>query len=139
MAAYSGNAARIVLQLGFLLVARDRDVAPLPGRDALLQGGVVEHATAPEHLLQRPLLGGRRPQLLLVGLAHRWLLHMVLFCLIGTEPARAEAESALPLPLKRRGLRRAKALFCQRRHSPSATSRSAVHSPLREALTQSTS
>ena len=40
-----------ILQLGFLLVARDRDVAALPGGDALLQGGVGERATAPEHLV----------------------------------------------------------------------------------------
>ena len=117
MAAYSGKSARNVLQLGFLLGARDRDVALLPGDEALLEGYVVERATTLEHRVQCLLLGGSRPQLLLVGLAprlSRWLLHRVLFCPSGTEPARAEAERAAPPPLKRRGLRRAKALFCQR-------------------------
>src|SRR5262249_48044171 len=54
-----------------LLVARDRDVAPLPSRDALLQGSVVEHATAPHDMLKFPLLRGSGAELLLVGLAAR--------------------------------------------------------------------
>jgi hypothetical protein len=57
-----------VLQFGFLLVARDRDVAALPGGDALLQGGIVEAAAAPEHLIQCAFLGRGGPQLLFVGL-----------------------------------------------------------------------
>src|SRR5260221_3529374 len=57
-------------EFGFLLVAREGD-APLPVQaDALLHGGVVELAATPEHLVQRPLLGRRGPQLLFVGLAH---------------------------------------------------------------------
>ncbi len=66
------------LQFGFLLVARDGDVAALPGGDALLQGGVVELAAAPQHFLQRPLLGGRGTQLLFVGLAHEsvWSIYI---------------------------------------------------------------
>src|SRR5260221_6015813 len=59
------------LQFGLLVEARDGDMAPLPRGDALLQRGVVEIATAPKHCVQRPLLGGRRPQLLFVRLAHR--------------------------------------------------------------------
>ncbi len=39
------------LQLRLLLIARDGDVAALPGGDALLKRGVVERATAPEHLV----------------------------------------------------------------------------------------
>src|SRR5262249_17996553 len=65
-----------VLQLGFLLEAGRRfTLATLPPRLALLQGGIVERATAPEHLLQRPLLCGRRFQLLLKGLARACLSH----------------------------------------------------------------
>ena len=61
-------------ELGFLLKACHRDVAPLPGGDALLQGGVVEGATAPQNGFKRTLLSGRGPQLLLVGRAARCLL-----------------------------------------------------------------
>jgi hypothetical protein len=39
------------LQLGFLLIPREGDVAALPGGDALFQGGVVERATAPQDVL----------------------------------------------------------------------------------------
>src|SRR5262249_32944073 len=60
-----------VLQLDFLLIAREADVAALPGGDALLQSDIVEGTTAPQDTLQRTLLGGRGPQLLLVGLAAR--------------------------------------------------------------------
>src|SRR5258706_14645876 len=59
-----------VLQLCFLLVARDRDAAPLPSGDALLQRRIVERAAAPQVKLQRPLLLGRRLQPVLVALAH---------------------------------------------------------------------
>ena len=78
-------------QFGFLLEPRDGDVAPLPGGDALLQGGVVEIAAAPQHLIQRPLLGRRGTQFLFVRLAHSLLIHRYLFCLIGIELARVEA------------------------------------------------
>src|SRR5262249_49140252 len=43
--------------------------APPPG-EALLQGGVVERAAAPQDRLKLTLLSGREPQLLLIGLAH---------------------------------------------------------------------
>ncbi len=59
------------LQFGRLVEARDGDMAPLPRGDALLQRGVVEIATAPEHCVQRLLLGGCRPQLLFVRLVRR--------------------------------------------------------------------
>src|SRR5260370_40360123 len=59
-----------VLQLGFLLVAREGDAALFPERDALLQGGVVERATTPQDHFKRALLGGRGPESLLIGLAH---------------------------------------------------------------------
>jgi hypothetical protein len=57
----------------FLLLTCGRDVAPMPGGDALLQGHSVERAPAPQHALKLPLLGTRRAQLLLVGLATRGL------------------------------------------------------------------
>src|SRR5262245_46891620 len=64
-------------QLGFLLIPCDRDAALTPQRDALLQGGVVEGATAPQDSLKLALLVGGRAQLLLVGFAHiRYHLHV---------------------------------------------------------------
>jgi len=62
-----------VLQLGFLLIARDRDAPPLPGRDALLQGDVVERAACPQHALKFPLLDWRGLEFVLVGFAYRLL------------------------------------------------------------------
>jgi hypothetical protein len=68
-----------VLQLRFLLVAREADVAALPGGDALLKRRVVERATAPQDALKLALLLGRRPEFLLVGpaarrlFAHTWV------------------------------------------------------------------
>src|SRR5260221_14636513 len=56
-----------VLQLGFLLIARDTDVAALPGGDALFQAGVIERAAAPQDELKLALLAGGRPQFLLEG------------------------------------------------------------------------
>ena len=47
MASYSGISGANGFEFGFLLVARDRDVAPLPGGDALLEGGVIEIAATP--------------------------------------------------------------------------------------------
>src|SRR5262249_1076239 len=58
------------LELRFLLVARDGDAAALPGGDALLKGRVVERAAMPEYFVQHPLLRGRWPQFLFVGLAY---------------------------------------------------------------------
>src|SRR5258708_13736886 len=61
-----------VLQFGFLLEAGGRfALPPSPPGDALLQRGVVERGAAPEHRVQRPLLRGRRPELLFVRFAHR--------------------------------------------------------------------
>ncbi len=53
-----GKRGADVLQFGFLLKARDGDATPLPGGDALLQGGVVEIAAAPQDDFKRPLLCG---------------------------------------------------------------------------------
>src|SRR5262249_15800540 len=82
----AGNGGRLraplprVLEFGFLLVAREGDAAALPGGDALLQSSVVERATVPEDALQRTLLCGRGPQLLLVGLVARCLFaHVSVF------------------------------------------------------------
>jgi|GEM_PF-4413717 len=78
------------LELGFLLVTRDGDMAALPSGDALLQGGVVQRATAPQRVRQRPLLGRRGTQFLfeclVYGLLVYWF-HTPLFCLIGAEVA----------------------------------------------------
>src|SRR5262249_42545062 len=57
------------LALRFLLRACERGVAAIPSRNALLTCRVVAGATAPQDLLKLALLRGRRPQLLLVGLA----------------------------------------------------------------------
>src|SRR5262249_42635148 len=57
--------------LEFRLLLRARDPAALaaaPPGEALLQGGGVEQATAPQYLLQRPFLGGWRAELLFVRL-----------------------------------------------------------------------
>src|SRR5262249_51621026 len=69
-------------ELGLLLDAGGAlALPPPPPGEALVQGGVVEHATAPEHLLPLALLLGRRLELLVVGSVcgrHRgsWLLHI---------------------------------------------------------------
>jgi hypothetical protein len=57
-------------QLGFLGVTFHRDVAALPCGFALLQGNVVERATAPQDKLELALLFGRRPEFLFEGLTH---------------------------------------------------------------------
>src|SRR5262245_4455438 len=67
------------LDFCFLLVARERDVATCPGRDALFQGGVVKRAAAPQDALQLPLLGGGGPKLFLVGLAACLVAHTRIF------------------------------------------------------------
>src|SRR5215469_13988709 len=59
-----------VLELCFLREAFHRDAAPLPGGLTLLEGDVVEGATAPQDHVQRLLLLRRCPQFLLVGRAH---------------------------------------------------------------------
>jgi hypothetical protein len=58
-----------VLQLGFLLVARERDVAALPGGDALLEGDGVELPAHHDHALQLVLLCGCRLELVRERLA----------------------------------------------------------------------
>src|SRR5262249_49918216 len=82
------------LQLRCLLVAADADAASLPRGDALLQGGVVELAAAPQDFVQRPLLGGRRTTLLLECLAPCLLFQVALFCLIGVHSAMRAGQSA---------------------------------------------
>src|SRR5262245_20624815 len=72
-----------LLQFGFLLVTREGDMASLVGGDALFEGNVVEITTAPQYLIQHPLLGRRGTQFFLEGLAYGWLVHTCLFCLIG--------------------------------------------------------
>jgi hypothetical protein len=67
------------LELGFLREARNGDMAAPPGSDTLLQGGVVELAAAPQDFLQRPLLGGRGPQLFFVGFMAGHLVHIPVF------------------------------------------------------------
>jgi len=69
-------------------------MTPLVGGDALLQGGVVERAAAPEHFVQRSLLSWCRTELLLERLAHGLLYHTALFCLIGVHSALRVGESA---------------------------------------------
>ena len=64
------------LQLGFLLIAGEGDVAALPRRDALFKRRVVELATAPQDTLQLPLLRGSWPQLLLIRLVARSCCHL---------------------------------------------------------------
>src|SRR5260221_10951763 len=88
------------LQLGFLLVARDGDVAPLPGGDALLQGGVVELAAAPEHVVQRPLLSGRGSPFLFVRLASR--LHVTASLDLARAAALQRPIGRAPVPYARR-------------------------------------
>jgi hypothetical protein len=91
-----------VLQLGFLLIARDGDARPLPGRDALLQGRVVEPVTQAKHTPKFPLVGGS-------GLGYGWLFHRSLFCLIGTKLAKVRL-----LAETTRLTAWAKARFCQK-------------------------
>jgi hypothetical protein len=120
-----GEGGADVLEFGFLLIARARAaLAATPPGDALLQGGVVKSATAQQHPLTLPLWLGRWLELVLErfadGAARRAgdvLLPRASFCLIGCRAARgrtsgsslAQAGSASPRPLQRRGLRRAKA------------------------------
>jgi hypothetical protein len=70
-----GKLSAQILQFHLLVVAREGDTTTLPRGDALLQGGVVELAAAPQYLVQCPLLSGCGPQLLLVGLAAGRLIH----------------------------------------------------------------
>src|SRR5258708_15612555 len=70
MAASSGISARMAFSSASCWLARDGDVAALPGGDALRQSGVVERAAPPEDRLKLALLFGRRPQLLLERCAH---------------------------------------------------------------------
>ena len=62
-----GHRRAQVLQLGFLLVARDGDAPLFPEKDALLQRGIVERAAAPQDRFKLALLVGRGLHLELVG------------------------------------------------------------------------
>src|SRR5262249_6850147 len=77
-------------EVGFLLLARDRDATAAPDGDRLLPGGGGELPAAPEGLRPPPLLGGCELELLLAGLAQGWRLQGRLFCLIGTNALRGE-------------------------------------------------
>ena len=63
-----------VLEFRFLLLAREADVAALPGGAALLEGDMVAGTAAPQDTLQRARLCGRGLELLLEGLAARGLV-----------------------------------------------------------------
>jgi len=140
-AAYAGNAARRSVSSAscWKRVARGPcPRRPAPPGDPLLPGGGGAHAAAPEHLLQRPLLRGRRLEVLLVGFAcglRVWSAGEELAAPgVGMLSARLtpgtgedfwlKPPHASPLPVKRRGVQRAKALSC---HPPSY--RSAVVCP----------
>jgi hypothetical protein len=58
-------------------------MAAMPGGDTLFQGSVIAIAAAPEHSIQCLLLGRGWSELLFIGRAHGWLVHMPLFCPIG--------------------------------------------------------
>src|SRR5262245_19281330 len=84
-------------ELGFLLVARDRDMTSLIGGDALLQGSIVQITAAPQHFPQRLLLGRRGTQFLFVSLVYDMVVHSDVFRLIDRKLARARAaEQAFP-------------------------------------------
>src|SRR5262249_23603481 len=74
---------------------RESPAAALPSGDALLEGGVVAVAPAPQDAIQRPLLGRSRPPILLVGFARHLWFHRLLFCLIDKVLARARANKRL--------------------------------------------
>jgi len=74
-----------VLQLRFLLEARDGDPYSLPSGDALLQRRVVERAAQSKHTHKRLLLLKRGIEFVLVRFAYRLLVHSELFRLIRTE------------------------------------------------------
>ncbi len=89
-------------QLGFLLIAREADVAALPGGDALFQGGGRERAAAPQDALKLALLGGRRPQLLLLRLAHARLTQGYFSLLCRSCRARYCRSAQISSPLRER-------------------------------------
>jgi hypothetical protein len=60
-----------ILELGFLLRAGERDMAALPGGDALLECRVVQRTAVPQDLLQRTLLRWCGAERFLVGRAAR--------------------------------------------------------------------
>jgi hypothetical protein len=67
-------------ELGFLLVATERDVGALPGGDTLLQGRGVEPTAEQQQALQFPLLLSSGLQLVLEGLvACRLVAHACIF------------------------------------------------------------
>ena len=73
-----------VWQLGLLLGGAERDAAPLLGRLALFECGIVARATAPHGLHELALLFGRRlelvRELVWVGFVHRLYTHTLLDC-----------------------------------------------------------
>jgi hypothetical protein len=84
-----------ILELGFLLIARDGDVAPLVGDDAVLERRIVEPAAQAKHAPKLLLLFWRELEFVLERLAHRLALHSIQFCLIGavTAIARSPAQA----------------------------------------------
>src|SRR5262245_41418943 len=77
------------------LSGRALALAELPPGLTLLQGAVVERATARQNRLQRLLLLRRGFQLELEGLACALVFHTTLFCLIGENPATSGTFVAL--------------------------------------------
>jgi Protein of unknown function (DUF4242) len=64
-----------VLQLRFLLIPREGHAALLPQGDALFERRVGERTATPQDSFKLALLGGRRPERLLLGFAHARLTH----------------------------------------------------------------
>jgi len=82
-----GELGPTVLPFSFLLVARDRDVAALPGGDARRKSGIVAIATVPQDNLPRPLLLRSGREVVRIGFAHRLQFQVSLF-----RPADANPE-----------------------------------------------
>src|SRR5262245_16792741 len=76
-----------VLQLGFLLIARERDGPTTIDDNALFERGVIQPATQTKDTPQFPLLRGSGHKFVLECLAHGWLVHCSLFCLTGVKTA----------------------------------------------------
>jgi hypothetical protein len=74
-----GKRGADILEFGVLREPRDGDRAALPGGDTLLQRRVGERAAAHEDALKLPLLGGRGPELRLVGFMAGRLVHILVF------------------------------------------------------------
>jgi hypothetical protein len=63
-------------------------MAFLPGSFAFFQAGVVQFPTAPQDMVQRPLLLRGWHQLVFEGFVHRLCFHIPTFCLIGGKVER---------------------------------------------------